>query len=231
MADDAHQPSEARAARHNRLFPLNRLEAFSDGVFAIVITLLVLDLHVPADSDRLLAELVHMWPSFLGYLVSFAFIGGSWVGHTGLTQRVRTADGVFVSLNLLQLLFVSFLPFTTKLFTTHMTDTGQRVAVVAFGLNLTVAAVVAGMMATYACRADRVSHDEDRAGLAWLERERWAGVVLMVLTTAVSAVFPKIAVIFYLAVSTLLILLPVWRMHRVGRARRHVGSPKPNGTK
>jgi uncharacterized membrane protein len=59
--------------------PVARLEAFSDGVFAIAITLLILDLHVPESSDRLIGQLRSEWPSFLGYVVSFAFIGGSWI--------------------------------------------------------------------------------------------------------------------------------------------------------
>jgi uncharacterized membrane protein len=229
-AESPRSPKGVHAARRTRLFPLTRLEAFSDGVFAIVITLLVLDLHVPDSPDRLLTQLAHMWPTFLGYLVSFAFIGGSWVAHTGLTSLVRATDGVFVSLNLLLLLFVSFLPFSTSLFTTHMTDSGQRVAVVVFGLNLTLSAVVASLLARYAARADRLSRDADRAELPWLERDRWAGVVLMSLSTAVSAVFPKIAVIFYLAVSMLLILHPVWRLHRLGWTRRYAGPPEPNGS-
>ena len=230
MENAESQPTEAHAAHRTRTFPLTRLEAFSDGVFAIVITLLVLDLHVPTSPDRLLGQLVHMWPSFLGYLVSFAFIGGSWVAHTGLTQLLRATDGVFVSLNLLLLLFVSFLPFSTNLFTTHMTDAGQRVAVVVFGLNLTLSAVAASWLASYAARRERLTRDADRAQLAWLERERWAGVALVSLSTAVSALFPKIAALFYLTVSMLLILHPVWRLHGLGRARRQAGPPKLKGS-
>jgi TMEM175 potassium channel family protein len=59
-----------------RLLPTSRLEAFSDGVFAIAITLLVLELHVPTGQEALLRGLEHEWPRYLGYFVSFAFIGG-----------------------------------------------------------------------------------------------------------------------------------------------------------
>ncbi|MGV9950265.1 TMEM175 family protein, partial [Rhodococcus aetherivorans] len=66
--------------------PTTRLDAFSDGVFAIVITLLVLELDVPDSAARLLEDLRAEWPSFLGYLVSFAFIGGVWVARSNLTR-------------------------------------------------------------------------------------------------------------------------------------------------
>lgn len=127
--------------RPSRQLSTTRLEAFSDGVFAIAVTLLVLDLKVPESPERLLEQLFAEWPSFLGYLVSFAFISASWIAHAGLTHLLQTADGVFLGLNLLLLLFVSFLPFTTSLFTKHMTDSGELVSVVAFGLNLTLAAL------------------------------------------------------------------------------------------
>jgi uncharacterized membrane protein len=65
--------------RHEHLLPTTRLEAFSDGVFAIAITLLVLELHVPAGNEVLVKGLEHEWPRYLGYFVSFAFIGGVWI--------------------------------------------------------------------------------------------------------------------------------------------------------
>lgn len=230
MPNAEHQPTEAHAARRTRRFPLTRLEAFSDGVFAIVITLLILDLHVPLDADRLVGQLAQMWPSFLGYLVSFAFIGGSWVAHAGLTHLLRATDGVLVSLNLLLLLFVSFLPFSTSLFTTHMADSGKRAAVVVFGLNLALTAVVAALLASYAARVEPLRDDTNRAELMVLARERWAGVALVSVSTAISAVFPKIAVIFYLVVAMLLILHPLWRLHLLVRAQRRAESPKSNGS-
>ena len=82
MQDDAGRPSSSdrasstmRAWRHGRLLPTNRLEAFSDGVFAIAITLLVLELHVPTAKEGLLSELAKEWPTYVGYFISFAFIG------------------------------------------------------------------------------------------------------------------------------------------------------------
>jgi len=212
--------SGSRPAGLTNLLPIARLEAFSDGVFAIAITLLVLNLKVPDAPERLLGQLADEWPALLGYLVSFAFIGGSWVAHASLTHLLRATDGVFLGLNLMLLLFVSLLPFTTDLLTKHLTDAGQRVAVVTFGINLTLAVLVASTLVSYAARADGLTHQADRVELAWLERERWLGTGLLALSTALSAVVPAVAAIFYLVVSTLLISQPIRRLHRWGRTRR-----------
>ena len=80
-----------------------RLEAFSDGLFAIAITLLVLEISVPEDAGRdVLGAFLDEWPSYLAYVVSFATIGGVWLGHNVVTEHVQRADPVFVRLNLLE---------------------------------------------------------------------------------------------------------------------------------
>ena len=107
-----------------------RLEAFSDGVFAIAITLLVLEISVPPDaSDDLLGAFFDQWPSYLAYLVSFATIGVTWLRHTAITHYLHGVDTSVVRLNLLLLLFVSFLPFPTRLVAEHIReDAAERVA-------------------------------------------------------------------------------------------------------
>lgn len=198
---------------HN--LPVGRLEAFSDGVFAIVITLLILDLHVPGDApERLIGQLAAEWPSFLGYVVSFAFIGGSWIAHTVLTHLLRVTDGVVVGLNLLLLLFVSLLPYSTSLFTEHLTGSGERIAVVIFGLNLTLSTLISSVTVSYVKRMDELKSNVDPAKAAWLERQRWATVGMFAVSTAISAFLPKVGVAFYLLFSLLLIGLPVWRLSR-----------------
>jgi len=84
---------------YGRLLPTGRLEAFSDGVFAIAITLLVLELHVPTGHEALLRGLEHEWPRYLGYFVSFAFIGGVWIAHSNLTRFIKAADADLLRLN------------------------------------------------------------------------------------------------------------------------------------
>jgi uncharacterized membrane protein len=97
-----------------------RFDAFSDGVFAIVITLLVLELHVPTGRQHLASVLGEEWPRYLGYFVSFAFIGGIWIAHSTVSHFIRAVDATLMRLNLVLLLFVSLLPFTTGILATHL---------------------------------------------------------------------------------------------------------------
>lgn len=93
-----------------------RLEAFSDGVFAIVITLLILEIHLPeVDYSQLGHALIELLPRIFAYVMSFAVIGLYWVGHHQSSLLVKEIDGVFLWLNVLLLLLISFLPFPTAL--------------------------------------------------------------------------------------------------------------------
>lgn len=94
-----------------------RIEAFSDGVFAIAITLLVLDVRVPHvdDSGSLAAALIDIWPSYVAYAVSFVSIGIMWVNHHNMFKDIARFDHTVIVLNLLMLLTISFLPFPTAL--------------------------------------------------------------------------------------------------------------------
>jgi uncharacterized membrane protein len=96
--------------------PLTRLDGFSDGVLAIAITILVLELRLPAHGDNHLARaIIHEWPSYLAYGASFVTIGVVWLQHARAARSLRTADANLYRLNLLVLLFASFLPFPTKI--------------------------------------------------------------------------------------------------------------------
>ncbi len=210
----------ATAESSTRLLPKARLEAFSDGVFAIVVTLLVLELRVPRGGGPLLHQLVEEWPAYLGYFVSFAFIGGSWIAHSNTTRFIKAADDVLMRLNLLLLLFVSFLPFTTSLMATHLNDSGERLAVVIFGINLTLAALLVSVLVGYAgwspgLAADDVAEEELQA----FERERRYAVALQGMATVVAVFLPVVAVIVFLVVSVLLLVEPLWRARRRRRGR------------
>jgi uncharacterized membrane protein len=91
----------------------NRLEAFSDGVFAIAITLLVLEIKVPPPGTALGAELLHLWPSYLAYVVSFLVIGAIWLNHHAMFQHIVRVDGMLLLFNILHLMPIAFLPFPT----------------------------------------------------------------------------------------------------------------------
>src|SRR4029079_636686 len=94
----------------------SRIEAFSDGVFAIAITLLVLDIRVPPTQfDDLWQGIADEWPAYFGFATSFLTSAASWLLHHGVFRRLRYADVNIIRLNLLLLMAVSFLPFPTRL--------------------------------------------------------------------------------------------------------------------
>lgn len=200
---------------HERRLPKARLEAFSDGVFAIAITLLVLELKVPPPDTALASALVADWPAYLGYLISFAFIGGSWIAHSTATRFVREVDAGWMRLNLLLLLLVSLLPFTTSLMATHLNQADARVVTVLFGLNLTAAAGLVSVMVRYAAATGLAADDVAGSELVAFAKERRAAVALQATGTVVAVFFPVVAAVIFLTVSLLLLFDPLWRLrHR-----------------
>jgi uncharacterized membrane protein len=126
VAHDGHSGDVTQPpSRPRALFGMNRLEAFSDGVFAIAITLLVLDLAVPTADElahgSLAAALAREWPSYFAYLVSFLIIGIIWVNHHSVCTFARSADRAVLFANLFLLLTVSTLPFPTRLVAEYLT--------------------------------------------------------------------------------------------------------------
>jgi uncharacterized membrane protein len=109
----------------------SRLEAFSDGVLAIAITLLVLYIHVPAPRAgvTLAHQLAAQWPSYAAYLTSFLTIGIIWINHHAMIRRLGAVDHAILSLNLLLLLTIGVLPFTTALMAEYVKQShGQHLA-------------------------------------------------------------------------------------------------------
>ncbi|HSL94937.1 MAG TPA: TMEM175 family protein [Thermoleophilia bacterium] len=199
----------------SRLLPTTRLEAFSDGVMAIAITLLVLELHVPTDPQGLLHELAAGWAGYLGYFVSFAFIGGVWIAHSHVTRFIKATDAPMLGLNLVLLLFVSFLPFTTSLLATHLDDAGRHIAVVIFGINLTLASLMVNVLVGYSARREGLAADDAAEDeLEAFEKERRVALLLQAVATALGLLLPVVAVVIYLVVSVLIIADPLWRAQR-----------------
>jgi len=208
------------AKREVDTLPLDRFNAFSDGVFAIAITLLVLEISVPHAGVRVLPALRARWPDFLGYFISFAFIGGIWVGHSGVTKFLKRADTASYAANLLLLLFVGLLPFSTALMVTHLTGADAKFTAAIYGVNLLLASVVLSLLILYLAGEPSLLVDNIAEGtLRRISRRRWAALVLNVLAIAVTLVAPRVAVGLYLVESMLLLVIPFLglRRHRVQR--------------
>ena len=141
--DPAREAPEAMAT--------GRLETFADGVFAIAITLLVLQIRVPPAGTDLGRELVAEWPSFVAYVASFLSIGIMWVNHHRLFLLVRRASATFLMINVLFLMAVSFLPFPTAVLAIHVVEpAGQLVATLLYGGTMIVIAVMFNVLWLYA---------------------------------------------------------------------------------
>src|SRR5437899_2230160 len=123
----------------------SRLEAFSDGVLAIAITLLVLDIHVPSPSSTasLAHELGAQWPSYAAYVVSFLTIGIIWINHHAMVRRLGSIDQGIMTWNLLLLLCVGALPFTTALMAAYLKEgQGQHLAAAVYSASFLVMTLV-----------------------------------------------------------------------------------------
>ena len=112
-----------------------RAEAFSDGVFAIAITLLVLDLRLPpGDGHSLTWQLLHEWPAYFAYVVSFLTIGIMWMNHHSIMGNITRVDRPLLVLNLFLLMGVVAIPFPTSVVAEHLLGSGGAAAAVLYGL-------------------------------------------------------------------------------------------------
>jgi len=127
----------------------NRLEAFSDGVFAVAITLLILEINVPG-GENLWHDLKEEWPSFASFLVSFWVIGIIWVNHHGLIDHLKRTDRPVLYLNLLVLMPVVFIPFSTALMADHLkSGADEEVAALVYALAFLAMGLAFNVFWTY----------------------------------------------------------------------------------
>jgi uncharacterized membrane protein len=185
-------------------FETARLEAFSDGVFAIAITLLVLEISVPADEfDDLWRGIADQWPSYLAYITSFWTIGGLWIVHHGIFRRTAYADLRVLLLNLLLLMEVSFLPFPTKLVAESFDSaSAERPAVLFYGATLFAISATMAAIARYIAghpgfvREDVTKEDLESVTSRTTPNVAFYGVVLLLAIVA-----PQVAAFGFLVIA------------------------------
>lgn len=134
----------------------NRLEAFSDGVIAIIITIMVLELRPPHGGEW--ADVAHMWPKFLAYTLSFIYIGIYWNNHHHLMHTVDRVDGAILWANLHLLFWLSLVPFSTA----WMGDYGRKtIPTVVYGFSLLLPAIAFTILVR-AIIAEQLAHSEGK---------------------------------------------------------------------
>ncbi|MFM8560983.1 MAG: TMEM175 family protein [Solirubrobacterales bacterium] len=188
-----------------------RVEQFSDGVVAIAITLLVLQITVPSVSNGvgLLAELKAEWPSYLAYVISFLTIGGFWLAHHTIFSCLRAVSPATMKVNLLLMMAIAFLPFPTAVMANDIlgADGGSRVAVVFYGLSLLLCRVLISWL-WWQCRRDRLIRDEVSTDeVRRLTRRLNPGIAAYAVAILVAAAFPSAGPWLFLVMAIYAILI------------------------
>jgi uncharacterized membrane protein len=161
----------------------NRIEALSDGIFAIVMTLLILEIHVPAlppnsANVEVAPALFALWPKFASYFVAFVSLGFFWVGHHLMYHAIRRADRTILWLNIFFFMFVSLLPFSTSVLNAF---SQAFIAPVFFGTNLAVIGWILFLQWSYASsQRDMLS---DFAGPEYRKAVRFRMLMVPIATT------------------------------------------------
>lgn len=179
-----------------------RVEAFSDGVFGIAMTLLILEIKVPhmppdAPNDRwwLFVSLLHLWPSFVAFVLSFGTVLIMWINHHGLFKHAQRADNRLLFANGLLLLLVTFVPFPTAVLAEYLDRPGANAAaifycatfvLVSLSYNLLLGAVLPNRA------SEAVGSQAHEAAVARIRRAYRVGLVVY-LTAAVVAAFSAFA--------------------------------------
>lgn len=174
-----------------------RVEAFSDGVIAVAITLLALDLKVPDPSrtPSLAHSLGVQWPTYAAYVISFVTIGIIWINHHAMFRRLVSVDHSILMINIVLLLAIAVLPFSTALMADYLTaSSGEHLAAVVYGASLLAMALTFVVLQRHVLLAKTdLLHESVTAPVRRaILRRNTAGVLPYVLATAGAVITPYI---------------------------------------
>ena len=176
-----------------------RLETFSDGVFAIAATLLILEVH--RASGSVAHGLVHAWPSYVAYAISFLTIGIIWVNHHTVMEQIDRVDRTFLFINVVFLMIVAFSPYPTRVLAETLRD-GSKPAAFAYGLTFTLMAVSYGTMWFYAAAGRRlIAASADQRVVSGISRSFAPGSAIYGAATLSSLLSAYLAVALYAAIA------------------------------
>ena len=189
-----------------------RIEAFSDGVFAIAITLLVIEIGVPhlenePDGTSLFGALIGQWPSYLAYLVSFLQIGVIWANHHNRFTYIVRSDHVFLFLNILFLMCVAFIPFPTALLAEYIQSEERTTAVAVYTGTLATTAVFFTLLWGYAAKGCRlVNRDLHPTTLRAMTSRYVVGMVLYVAAFALTFLNAVLSLVLVIGLALIFVL-------------------------
>jgi len=206
-----------------------RIEAFSDGVFAIAITLLIIEIRPPhvESGGSLLEGLIELWPSYLGYAISFLVIGTVWANHHNRLRLISRSDHQFLFLNILFLMCVAFIPFPTALLAEYLPEAGDQraTAVAVYAGTLAVTAVFFTLLWLYAAGNRRlVDRRTDPSVIRAMTRRFVLGMLLYAVAFALAFVSVTASLALIVALALLFVLPePGERPKTNRRTRRGTG--------
>jgi uncharacterized membrane protein len=202
----------------------NRLEAFSDGVIAVAITLLVLEIGVPPTppagtkpSHPLIYQLGQLWPHYAAYVTSFLTIGIIWINHHAMIGRLREADHSILILNLLLLMSIGVLPFATDLMATYLREPqGESVAAAVYSGAFLVMAFFFGLLNRHILlnRSHLLSREMPEDERRRIYSRAAAGLIPYVLATVLAFVSPYLTLAICASVAAYYALPIASGLHR-----------------
>jgi uncharacterized membrane protein len=179
-----------------------RLEAFSDGVFAIAITLLVLDLHVPDVGGGSLAHaLGHQWPADVSYVVSFLTIGIIWVNHHNLLRHLERCDRGLLFLNVFLLMTVAVIPFPTALVSHYARSPNASTAALVYGGVMVTMALLFNALWHHSIRGGLLAAGADSREVSGITRSYLPGPLLYLAGTLTALVSADASLVMYAAIA------------------------------
>jgi uncharacterized membrane protein len=186
----------------------SRLETFADGVFAIAATLLILNVDAQiSDVQSLGSRLLHIWPSYLAYVVSFVTIGIMWVNHHTVMSQIDRTDRRFLLATVGLLLCIAFVPFPTRLVAEHIRGAGARDAALAYGFTMVATAVMFNVSWFYASRGKRLLRaDADPAVVTGISRSYLPGPWIYLAATLIAFASPTASVCVFMAAALFYVL-------------------------
>jgi uncharacterized membrane protein len=196
--------SDGRPRAFNAAMETSRLETFSDGVFAIAATLLILEVHRAPGSVA--QGLIHAWPSYVAYAISFLTIGIIWVNHHYVMEQVGRVDRTFLFINVVFLMVVAFSPYPTRVLAENL-RAGSHAAAFAYGLTFTLMSISYGALWFYAARGRRlIAAGADQRIVSGISRSFAPGSFIYAAATLSSLASAYLAVGLYAAIALFYVL-------------------------
>ena len=182
----------------------SRIEMLTDGIFAIVMTLIVLEIAVPqlthseVAAGELPKRLLELWPVIYSYALSFIILGFFWINHHDQFYYIKRANRVFVWITIFHLMFIAFIPFSTALLGEY---TDQQISVVIYGINIAVAGFCGAVQWWYAAKGHRlIDPDLDPKFITIISRRGIIGIIIYLVAAALSFVSTTISLVLFIVI-------------------------------